>query len=148
MSDFRSLCSGLGGDPAFLVSPQARCSALQRKYFFYIVYVMAGDYLGEFEHVVLLALLRLGEEAYGVSVRQEITHRTGRDVSVGAIYATLSRLEGKGFVRSRIGAATAERGGRAKRHFRVTARGIAIVERTHNALRRMAEGLTLKGSLA
>ena len=109
---------------------------------------MAGDYLGEFEHVVLLALLRLGEEAYGVSVRQEIALRTGRDVSVGAIYATLNRLEGKGFVRSHIGAATAERGGRAKRHFRVTPSGIAIVERTHHALRRMAEGLTLKGSLA
>ena len=109
---------------------------------------MAGDYLGEFEHVVLLALLRLGDDAYGVTVRQEIAQRTGRDVSVGAIYATLGRLETKGFVRSRLGAATAERGGRAKRHFRVTARGIAIVERTHNALRNMADGLRLKGSLA
>lgn len=109
---------------------------------------MAGDYLGEFEHVVLLALLRLGDEAYGVTVRQEIALRTGRDVSVGAIYATLGRLETKGFVRSRVGAPTAERGGRAKRHFRVTAKGIAIVERTHDALRRMADGLSLKGSLA
>ncbi|MEZ5283818.1 MAG: PadR family transcriptional regulator [Vicinamibacterales bacterium] len=107
-----------------------------------------ADYLGEFEHLVLLALLRLGDDAYGVTVRQEISHRTGRDVSVGAIYATLSRLEAKGFVRSRLGAPTAERGGRAKRHFRVTARGIAVVERTHHALRRMAEGLTLKGSPA
>ncbi|MGE3509652.1 MAG: PadR family transcriptional regulator [Vicinamibacterales bacterium] len=109
---------------------------------------MAGDYLGEFEHVVLLALLRLGDEAYGVTVRQEIALRTGRDVSVGATYATLGRLETKGFVRSRVGAPTAERGGRAKRHFRVTAKGIAIVERTHDALRRMADGLALKGSLA
>ena len=109
---------------------------------------MTGDYLGEFEHVVLLALLRLGDEAYGVTVRQEIALRTGRDVSVGAIYATLGRLETKGFVRSRVGAPTAERGGRAKRHFRVTAKGIAIVERTHDALRRMADGLALKGSFA
>lgn len=109
---------------------------------------MAGDYLGEFEHVVLLALLRLGDDAYGVTVRQEIAARTGRDVSAGAIYATLGRLETKSFVRSRLGAPTAERGGRAKRHFRVTARGVAIVERTHEALRRMADGLTLKGSLA
>jgi PadR family transcriptional regulator PadR len=109
---------------------------------------MTGDYLGEFEHVVLLALLRLGDDAYGVTVRQEIAQRTGRDVSVGAIYATLGRLETKGFVRSRLGSPTAERGGRAKRHFRVTARGIAIVERTHEALRSMAHGLRLKGSLA
>lgn len=109
---------------------------------------MTGDYLGEFEHVVLLALLRLGDDAYGVTVRQEIAQRTGRDVSVGAIYATLGRLETKGFVRSRLGAPTAERGGRAKRHFRVTTRGIAIVERTHAALRSMADGLRLKGSLA
>lgn len=115
---------------------------------FYIVVVMAGDYLGEFEHLVLLALLRLGDEAYGVTVRQEIAHRTKRDVSVGAIYATLARLETKGFVRSWVGTPTAARGGRAKRHFRVTAKGTAIVERTHTALRRMAEGLTLKGSLA
>ena len=109
---------------------------------------MAGDYLGEFEHLVLLALLRLGDDAYGVTVRQEIARRTGRDVSVGAIYATLGRLEEKGFVRSRVGAPTAERGGRAKQHFGVTAKGIAVVEQTHEALRRMVDGLTLKGSLA
>jgi PadR family transcriptional regulator, regulatory protein PadR len=109
---------------------------------------MAGDYLGEFEHLVLLALLRLGEQAYGVTVRREIAERAERDVSLGAIYATLDRLEAKGLVRSRVGEPTAERGGRAKRHFRVTARGAAAVERTQTTLRRMVEGLTLKGSVA
>lgn len=109
---------------------------------------MAGDYLGEFEHLVLLALLRLGDQAYGVTVRREIAERAERDVSLGAIYATLGRLESKGFVRSRVGEPTAERGGRAKRHFRVTAKGAAVVERTQDTLHRMVEGLTLKGSLA
>lgn len=109
---------------------------------------MAGDYLGEFEHLVLLALLRLGEQAYGVTVRREIAQRAERDVSLGAIYATLDRLEAKRLVRSRVGEPTAERGGRAKRYFRVTARGEAAVERTQHTLRRMVEGLTLKGSVA
>lgn len=61
------------------------------------------DYLGEFEHIVLLAVLRLGKEAYGVTVRQEIEARTGREVSIGAVYATLDRLEGKGYVQSYAG---------------------------------------------
>ena len=97
---------------------------------------------------MLLALLRLGEQAYGVTVRREIAHRAGRDVSVGAVYATLDRLEAKRLVRSRVGEPTAERGGRAKRHVRVTVRGAAAVERTQRTLRRMVEGLTLKGSVA
>jgi DNA-binding PadR family transcriptional regulator len=111
---------------------------------FYIVVVMADrDFLGEFEHVVLLALLRLVDNAYGVSVRQEIDQRTGRDVSIGAIYATLDRLERKGYVTSRLGDPTPERGGRSKRFFRVTARGRTAVNRTHDALHRMTEGLSL-----
>jgi PadR family transcriptional regulator len=109
---------------------------------------MAGDYIGEFEHLVLLALLRLDERAYGVTVRQEIAQRTGRDVSIGAIYATLDRLETKGFAKSQVGEPTAERGGRAKRYFRVTAKGLTVVNRTHDALKSMTEGLALKGSLA
>jgi DNA-binding PadR family transcriptional regulator len=107
---------------------------------------MAGSYLGEFEHVMLLALMRLGEEAYGASVRREIRERTGRDVAVGAIYVTLDRLEGKGFVSSRVGEPTAARGGKAKRYYRVTARGRAVVHRTHEALRSLTEGLALKES--
>jgi DNA-binding PadR family transcriptional regulator len=99
------------------------------------------SYLGEFEHIVVLALLRLNDNAYGVSVRQEIEARTGRDVSIGAIYATLDRLEAKGYVKSRLGDPTPERGGRSKRFFRVTAKGVAAVNRTHEAIHSMAEGL-------
>ena len=101
------------------------------------------DYLGEFEHIVLLALLRLSDQAYGVTVRQEIEMRTDREVSIGAVYATLERLQKKGYVKSFRGEPTAERGGRAKRFFRVTASGLAAVNRTQQALRRMTEGLEL-----
>ncbi len=99
------------------------------------------DYLGEFEHLVLLALLRLGDRAYGVTVRQEIGLRTKREVSMGAVYATLDRLQSKGYVNSRYGDPTPERGGRSKRLFRVTGKGVAAVNRTHRALDRMTEGL-------
>jgi PadR family transcriptional regulator PadR len=101
------------------------------------------DYLGEFEHIVLLALLRLDDRAYGVTVRQEIEQRTRRELSIGAVYATLDRLESKGYVRSRRGDPTPERGGRSKRFFRVTAKGVEAVNRTHHALRQMTEGLRL-----
>lgn len=99
------------------------------------------DFLGEFEHITLLALLRLGKEAYGVTVRREIQLCTERDVSIGAIYATLDRLEKKGYVKSERGEPTPERGGRSKRFFRVTARGVAAVNRTHRAIGRMIQGL-------
>jgi PadR family transcriptional regulator PadR len=105
---------------------------------------MAGrDYLGEFEHIVVLALLRLEERAYGVTVRQEIELRTRREVSIGAVYATLDRLEAKGYVKSSRGDPTPERGGRSKRFFRVTAKGVTAVNRTQRALRSMSEGLGL-----
>lgn len=99
------------------------------------------EFLGEFEHIVVLALLRLEDRAYGVTVRQEIEFRTKREVSIGAVYATLSRLEAKGYVKSSCGEPTPERGGRSKRFFRVTAKGVAAVSRTHRALERMTEGL-------
>ena len=107
-----------------------------------------GNYLGEFEHIVLLSLLRLDDRAYGVTVRQDIAVRTGRDVSIGAIYTTLDRLEVKGFVRSRLGEPTTERGGRAKRFFRVTAKGVRAVNATHDALRSMSVGLELIRSIS
>jgi DNA-binding PadR family transcriptional regulator len=107
-----------------------------------------GEYLGEFEHIVLLALMRLGNDAYGVTVRREIEERTKRDVSIGAIYATLDRLESKSLVRSYTGEPTAARGGRAKRHFQVTRRGVAAVNRTHDALRHMTDGLAAVRSFA
>jgi PadR family transcriptional regulator PadR len=101
------------------------------------------DCLGEFEHVVVLALLRLDDRAYGVTVRQEIEVRTGREVSIGAMYATLARLETKGYVNSYLGDPTPERGGRSKRFFRVTAKGLAAVNCTHRAFQRMTDGLGL-----
>jgi DNA-binding PadR family transcriptional regulator len=106
------------------------------------------DYLGEFEHIVVLALLRLEDQAYGVTVRQEIEFRTKREVSIGAVYATLDRLESKGYVKSRRGDPTPERGGRSKRFFRVTAKGVTAVNRTHRALQKMADGLDLIGSFS
>jgi len=99
--------------------------------------------LGEFEQIVLLALLRLGDEAYGVAVADEIAERAGRRVSLGAIYTTLDRMESKGLVGSRIGESTAERGGRAKRYFRPTADGIRALEASQRVLARMKEGLAL-----
>src|SRR5260370_31888302 len=92
------------------------------------------DYLGEFEHIVVLALLRLEDRAYGGTVRQEIEFRTHREVSIGAVYATLDRLEAKGYVKSHHGDPTPERGGRSKRFFRVTAKGVAAVYRTQRPL--------------
>lgn len=97
--------------------------------------------LGSLEHIVLLAVMRLGEEAYGITVRREIESQTGRDLSIGAVYATLMRLESKGFVRSLAGEPTAERGGRAKRYFRVTADGKAVLRNTHEIIQRMSAGL-------
>jgi len=101
------------------------------------------DYLGEFEHLIVLAVLRLADEAYGVTVRQEIESRTKREVSIGAVYATLDRLEDKGYVKSHLSDPTPERGGRSKRYFEVTAKGIRAVNRMRHALQNMAEGLEL-----
>jgi PadR family transcriptional regulator, regulatory protein PadR len=101
------------------------------------------DYLGEFEHIIVLALLRLEDRAYGVTVRQELESRTHREVSIGAVYATLERLETKGYVRSHRGEPTPERGGRAKRFFRVTAKGLTAVNRTQRAIQSMSQGLDL-----
>lgn len=84
---------------------------------------MKRAFLGEFEEVVLLTVAILDEEAYGVSVTQEIEQKTGRMVGFSTVHTTLQRLEEKGFLSSRMGGATAERGGRRKRLFTVTAAG-------------------------
>jgi DNA-binding PadR family transcriptional regulator len=102
---------------------------------------MGRQRLGEFEILVLSALLRLGDGAYGVAVRREIEECTGRSTSIGAVYTTLARLEDKGLVGSRMGQPTAERGGRAKRFFRATARGRAALAQALDAIERMTEGL-------
>jgi DNA-binding PadR family transcriptional regulator len=100
-----------------------------------------GQLLGPLEQVILLALVRLGPGAYGMSVRREIEARTGRDLSIGAVYATLERLEMKGYVSSSMGESTPERGGRAKRLFRVDSAGMRALRETHAAMRRMTAGL-------
>ena len=100
-----------------------------------------GDYLGEFEQIVLLAALRLGNNAYGVTIWEEIGRRTGRPVMIGAVYATLDRLEAKRFISSKVGDPTPERGGRAKRFFRITSQGSAALERSRDILASMWAGL-------
>ncbi len=87
-----------------------------------------GDNLGEFEELVLLSAATLGEQAYGVSVMQYIINETGRSVNISAVHEVLKRLERKGFLRSKMGGATAERGGRRKRFFVVTASGRRTLE--------------------
>lgn len=91
--------------------------------------------------MVLLALMRLGDDAYGVPISHEIEKRSGREAALGSVYATLERLEGKGLVTSRLGDPTAARGGRAKRYFRVTAQGMRDVRETQRALVNLWRGL-------
>ena len=100
-----------------------------------------GELLGSLEHLVLLAVARLGTDAYGMTVRLEIQRRTGRDLSIGAIYSTLERLQSKGYVSSAVGEPTAERGGRAKRHFRIEAEGQRALAASQEAIRKMSAGL-------
>jgi PadR family transcriptional regulator PadR len=102
------------------------------------------DRLGAFEQLLLLALVRLGDDTYGVPIRAEIETRTGRVVSPGAVYTALDRLERRGLVRSRIGDSTPERGGKRKRHYRLTARGSDAIANAHSTLAQMAHGLKPK----
>ena len=97
--------------------------------------------LGEFEQVVLLGVLHAGDEAYGVPVWREIAARTGREISLAAVYKTLDRLETKGLARSRVGAPTATRGGRTKRLYAVTPAGLRLLRTSLGALARMTDGL-------
>ena len=98
--------------------------------------------MGEFEQIVLLAVIQRGNDAYGMEVRQEIAERTGRDVSIGALYRTLARLESKGYVSHSLGEPSGERGGRAKKYFRVEDAGRQALERTRHSLEQMWEGLS------
>lgn len=97
--------------------------------------------LGELELVILLGLMRSGEGAYGAAIREEIAAATGRDITPGAIYPTLDRLEAKGLVRSYMGDPTAERGGRAKRHFVLLKPGLEEVRRAWRQYSTLATGL-------
>lgn len=98
-------------------------------------------YLGEFELMVLLAVIRLGDSAYGVPISKELLDTTGRDVALGSVYAALDRLEKKGFVSSVLGEPTPARGGRAKRYFRVTSEGIRGAKMTKKALAALWHGV-------
>ena len=102
-----------------------------------------GEGLGEFEQLVMLAVLRLGRDAYGMRIRQEIAARTGRDASIGAVYATLERLAEKGFLKAGMSDPTPERGGRAKRSFAITGAGTEAVTRALQEMANMIEGLKL-----
>ena len=102
--------------------------------------------LGSFEQLVLLAVAQLAGDGYGVTIRREIERRTGRTVTVGAVYATLDRLEDKGYVLSWEGEATPRRGGRARRHFKLKPAGARALRASRRALERMWEGLELPGS--
>ena len=105
--------------------------------------------LSNFELMVMLAIIRIGDDAYGVSIANEIEKTTGSEVLLGSIYDALSRLEEKGLISSALGEATPERGGRAKRHFRTTARGLRLVRDTQQSLVKLWKGLPqLKGEEA
>jgi DNA-binding PadR family transcriptional regulator len=103
-----------------------------------------GEHLGEFEYLVMLALLRLKGDAYGMRVRREIQSRTDRSVTIGSVYATLDRLEKKGFATS---AAAIEDGGRARKYFAVTTGGADAMRQRHETVARMTEGLALAKEL-
>lgn len=107
-------------------------------YFFSIIELMADrSYLGEFELMILLAILHLGEEAYGVPISRELEKHRGRDVAVGSVYAALERMESKGLVTSTLGDPTPERGGKAKRYFRITKAGLSQIQETRRVLTKL-----------
>jgi PadR family transcriptional regulator len=123
---------------ARLLTASPICSTLQK--------YMGRDHLGEFEQIVLLAVLRLGKNAYGVPVRRQIATRTGREATIGALYSTLDRLEAKGYVHSWFAGAAPERGGRSRRYFEVTAAGVEALRQSKEMMTRMWSGVRLKGS--
>ncbi len=100
--------------------------------------------LGGFETLLLLAILRLGEEAYGVSIRRELREKARKDVAIGAIYTGLERLARKGYLESRLGEPTAERGGRAKRYYRITRAGRDVLRQTQRTLSAFSAGIDLE----
>jgi PadR family transcriptional regulator PadR len=102
---------------------------------------MPEIYLGEFEQIVLLAILRLGDDAYAIPVREEIEARTGRTVSRGALYTALERLEAKKCLRSSMSEPLPERGGRSRRYYAVTPAGLAALRATREALMALWHGV-------
>jgi PadR family transcriptional regulator, regulatory protein PadR len=112
-------------------------------------YMREHSYLGEFELILLLTILRLGDDAYGVPLSRELSQLRGRDVSIGSVYAALDRLELKGLITSSLGESSPERGGSAKRYFRVTAEGLLSVQETRRVLTKLWKVLpSIGGDLA
>jgi PadR family transcriptional regulator, regulatory protein PadR len=110
--------------------------------FFVIMELMTSrSYLGEFELMLLLAVIHLGDQAYGVPISRELESHRGRSVSVGSVYAALERLEAKGLVTSSLGDPTPERGGKAKRYFRITKEGLRQVRETRRVLTRLWQAI-------
>jgi len=101
------------------------------------------SYLGEFEHIVLLTIMRLKDDAYGVTVRQKVKQLIDRDVSIGALYATVDRLEKKQLITTRSSQPTPERGGRAKRYLTITLQGLDTLQATKKSLDILWHGLEL-----
>lgn len=102
---------------------------------------MSQDYVGEFEQMVLLSIMRLGDDAYGLAIRDELTDVAGRTPSSGALYTTLDRLEQKGLIASRAGEGSRERGGRPRRYVRVTAEGRELLSHSRSTLLALWSGL-------
>jgi PadR family transcriptional regulator PadR len=102
---------------------------------------MRDTYLGEFEQIVLLAILRLKDDAYAVPIREEIEGRTTRSVARGALYTALDRLEAKHFLTSRMGEPLAERGGRSRRYYSVTPAGVSALRASRHTLLQLWNGL-------
>jgi len=100
-------------------------------------------FIGELEHMLLLVVLQLKDQAYGAHIRQYLADAVGRDLSIGALYTTLERLEQKGLLIGRLGEATAERGGRAKKYFELTAEGSQALRRSKQALDQLWQGVAL-----
>lgn len=102
-----------------------------------------NEFLGEFEHIVLLTVARLKGEAYGVAIRQEIESRVGRPVAIGSVYSALDRMERKGLLASEVGDPTPVRGGRAKRYYALRSPGAEALRRSRDVLDSLWDGLTI-----
>jgi DNA-binding PadR family transcriptional regulator len=104
--------------------------------------------LGEFEYLILTAATRLGDQAYGAGIRQQIEDATGQRCSIGALYTTLDRLEAKSFIHTRMGEPTPQRGGRPKRMVRITVNGIRAAREFYSAVTRVSRGVAWEANLS
>jgi PadR family transcriptional regulator PadR len=106
----------------------------------------SSSYIGEFEELVLLAILSQGENAYGVTIREALEEATSRNITIGSLYTTLSRLEEKGLVESWVGAPTAERGGRAKRYYKISGSAQSLLRGVQKARQRLVHAEIIRST--